>query len=177
MKATLQTVHVARSPRRSPPFTVFYTYYAAFTRLYLVPSRTFGCCALNRLLRCPSPHIYYRKVMELLEEKVGSGAFLEALTEVNMEISRKRMERKRQRAVEKATDPVAAAERRRERTEAGKVRNGPCSLRCKVPLLCTCACACMCVCMHVRVHVFCRPYVFRTTVDTFGLCGRIGRRG
>lgn len=59
--------------------------------------------------------------MELLEEKVGSGVFLEALTGVNMEISRKRVERKRQRAVEKATDPVAAAERRRERTEAGKV--------------------------------------------------------
>lgn len=63
------------------------------------------------------------KVMELLEEKVGSGVFLEALTQVNMEISRKRVERKRQRAVEKATDPVAAAERRRERTEAGKVTN------------------------------------------------------
>lgn len=64
------------------------------------------------------------KVMELLEEKVGSGVFLEALTGVNMEISRKRVERKRQRAVEKATDPVAAAERRRERTEAGKVNLG-----------------------------------------------------
>lgn len=62
------------------------------------------------------------KVMELLEEKVGSGVFLEALTGVNMEISRKRVERKRQRAIEKATDPVAAAERRRERTEAGKVK-------------------------------------------------------
>ncbi len=61
------------------------------------------------------------QVMELLEEKVGSGRFLEALTGVNMEISRKRVERKRQRAVEKATDPVAAAERRKERTEAGKV--------------------------------------------------------
>lgn len=59
--------------------------------------------------------------MELLEAKVGSGSFLEALTEVNMEISRKRVERKKQRAIEKATDPVAAAERRRERTEAGKV--------------------------------------------------------
>ncbi|CAM9483365.1 unnamed protein product, partial [Ectocarpus sp. 6 AP-2014] len=44
------------------------------------------------------------EVMELLEEKVGSGRFLEALTGVNMEISRKRVERKRQRAVEKATD-------------------------------------------------------------------------
>ncbi|CAN0258725.1 unnamed protein product [Ectocarpus sp. 6 AP-2014] len=62
------------------------------------------------------------EVMELLEEKVGSGRFLEALTGVNMEISRKRVERKRQRAVEKATDPVAAAERRRGRTEAAKVR-------------------------------------------------------
>ncbi|CAN0114585.1 unnamed protein product, partial [Ectocarpus fasciculatus] len=62
------------------------------------------------------------EVMELLEEKVGSGRFLEALTGVNMEISRKRVERKRQRAVEKATDPVAAAERRRERTEAGKIQ-------------------------------------------------------
>ena len=61
------------------------------------------------------------QVMELLEEKVGSGLFLETLTGVNMEISRKRVERKRQRAVEKATDPVATAERRRERTEAGKV--------------------------------------------------------
>lgn len=60
--------------------------------------------------------------MELLESKVGSGLFLEALTGVNMEISRKRVERKRQRALEKATDPVAAAGRRRERTEAGKVR-------------------------------------------------------
>lgn len=59
--------------------------------------------------------------MELLETKVGSGLFLESLTAVNMEISRKRVERKRQRAVEKATNPVAAAERRRERTEAGKV--------------------------------------------------------
>ncbi|CAB1107066.1 unnamed protein product [Ectocarpus sp. CCAP 1310/34] len=39
-----------------------------------------------------------------------------------MEISRKRVERKRQRAVEKATDPVAAAERRRDRTEAGKIQ-------------------------------------------------------
>lgn len=64
----------------------------------------------------------FLKVMELLESKVGSGLFLEALTGVNMEISRKRVERKRQRAVEKATDPVAAGERRRERTEAGKVR-------------------------------------------------------
>lgn len=63
--------------------------------------------------------------MELLEAKVGSGKFLETLTAVNMEISRKRMERKRQRAVEKATDPVAAAERRRERTELGKVRHVP----------------------------------------------------
>lgn len=70
----------------------------------------------HRVLPPPSP-----KVMEVLEEKVGSGRFLEALTGVNMEISRKRVERKRQRAVEKATDPVAAAERRRERTEAGKV--------------------------------------------------------
>ncbi|CAM9997363.1 unnamed protein product, partial [Laminaria digitata] len=61
------------------------------------------------------------EVMELLEAKVGSGSFLEALTEVNMEISRKRVERKKQKAIEKATDPVAAAERRRERTEAGKV--------------------------------------------------------
>ncbi|CBJ27115.1 hypothetical protein Esi_0055_0081 [Ectocarpus siliculosus] len=43
------------------------------------------------------------KVVELLE-KVGSGRFLEALTGVNIEISRKRAERKRQRAVEKATD-------------------------------------------------------------------------
>lgn len=59
--------------------------------------------------------------MELLESKVGSGVFLETLTSVNMDISRKRVERKRQRAVEKATDPVAAAARRRERTEAGKV--------------------------------------------------------
>ncbi|CAN0208182.1 unnamed protein product, partial [Hapterophycus canaliculatus] len=58
-----------------------------------------------------------QQVMELLEGKVGSGLFLEALTSVNMDISRKRVERKRQRAVEKATDPVAAAERRRERTE------------------------------------------------------------
>ena len=60
--------------------------------------------------------------MELLESKVGSGLFLEALTGVNMEIARKRVERKRQRAVEKATDPVAAAERRKDRMEAGKVR-------------------------------------------------------
>lgn len=67
--------------------------------------------------------------MELLEAKVGSGSFLEALTEVNMEISRKRVERKKQRAIEKATDPVAAAERRRERTEAGKVSNC-CTLYC-----------------------------------------------
>lgn len=59
--------------------------------------------------------------MELLESKVGSGVFLEALTGVNMEIARKRVERKRQRAVEKATDPVAAAERRKMRLEAGKV--------------------------------------------------------
>lgn len=59
--------------------------------------------------------------MELLESKVGSGVFLEALTGVNMEISRKRVERKRQRAVEKATDPVATAERRKMRLEAGKV--------------------------------------------------------
>lgn len=59
--------------------------------------------------------------MEILEAKVGSGLFLEALTAVNMEISRKRVERKRQRAVEKATNPAAAAERRRERTELGKV--------------------------------------------------------
>lgn len=60
--------------------------------------------------------------MELLESKVGSGLFLETLTAVNMDISRKRVERKRQRAVEKATDPVKAGERRRDRTEAGKVR-------------------------------------------------------
>lgn len=59
--------------------------------------------------------------MELLESKVGSSVFLEALTGVNMEIARKRVERKRQRAVEKATDPVATAERRKMRLEAGKV--------------------------------------------------------
>ena len=68
--------------------------------------------------------------MELLEAKVGSGSFLESLTEVNMEISRKRVERKKQRAIEKATDPVAAAERRRERTEAGKVSTAAVRLYC-----------------------------------------------
>lgn len=69
-----------------------------------------------------SYRLFFQKVMELLESKVGSGLFLEGLTEVNMNISRKRVERKRQRAVEKATDPVAAAERRKDRTAAGKVR-------------------------------------------------------
>lgn len=60
-------------------------------------------------------------MIDLLESKVGSGIFLESLTAVNMDISRKRIERKKQRAVEKATDPAAAADRRRERLEAGKV--------------------------------------------------------
>lgn len=62
------------------------------------------------------------QVMELLEGKVGSAVYLEALTAVNMDILQKRTERKRKLAVEKATDPVAAAERRKERTEASKVR-------------------------------------------------------
>ncbi|CAN0351255.1 unnamed protein product, partial [Discosporangium mesarthrocarpum] len=55
------------------------------------------------------------EVMEILEEKVGSAFYLETLTKVNMDIARKRTERKRQRAIEKATDPVSAAERRRVR--------------------------------------------------------------
>ncbi|CAM9407566.1 unnamed protein product [Choristocarpus tenellus] len=62
------------------------------------------------------------EVLELLEEKVGSATFLEVMTQVNMEISQKRVERKRQRAMEKATDPAAAAKRRQARTEASKVR-------------------------------------------------------
>lgn len=63
------------------------------------------------------------QVMELLEAKVGSVAFLRVLTEVNREISRKRTERRQKKAVEKVTDPVATAERRRERAEASKVKH------------------------------------------------------
>jgi len=61
-----------------------------------------------------------KEVLEVIESKVGTPAFLGAFTKVQKAISDKREQRKRERAMEAIVEPAKAAKRRMEKNAAKK---------------------------------------------------------
>lgn len=59
-----------------------------------------------------------KEVLEVIENKVGTSAYLEAFTRVQKAMSDKRDKRKRERAVEAITEPAKAAKRKMEKNLA-----------------------------------------------------------
>lgn len=59
-----------------------------------------------------------KEVLELIEGRVGSGAFVQAYADIQKGAAKRREARRKARAVEAITDPEAAAKRRVERNLA-----------------------------------------------------------